>query len=31
MIRMLGQGIGQRVNLVANNGKYYIGHGERVT
>ena len=24
MIRMLGQGIGQRVNLIANNGKYYL-------
>jgi hypothetical protein len=24
MMRMLGQGMGQRVNLVANNGKYYI-------
>jgi hypothetical protein len=24
MIRMLGKGLGQRVNLVANSGKYYI-------
>ncbi len=24
MMRMLGQGVGQRVNLVANNGKYFI-------
>lgn len=26
---MLGQGIGQRVNLIANNGKYYIDTGSK--